>query len=548
MSRVRVGELLAVVTAGLCASLCTGALELARATQGGVFAWVVALGAGVVGGLAAAVGGLRAVLWVPWAAAAVVACGGAGFYSGVLAAAVAVAADVKSRLPYVRGLCGFVAAASAGGFLKGGRGVAIALFAACVLDAWMRAEGRPPATRKGRKRRGNGAWAQLPRAVQAVFVCVAAALFAGGVIEPGAARLRPRAMPRGYRVLAQAEGVTGLVSVVQGTSGAAGSKSFGYRFLTCDHSVLGGAYTDPGYESETIFGQFHVHEAVRLTRLPGEPADAVGGREGRALCIGMGVGVVADALHALGCDVDVVEIDAAVARFARDYFRMGVPPQRVHVQDAVVYLADAQQRVATGDMARYDYVIHDVFTGGAVPLAVFSPATFFAIRNVMTPTGVLAVNFVGALDTPPTTRATRAVAAIHARLSAAFNHVTAFTDENNSSTMHNIVFFASNTATRLEFRAPVERDFLGSGIRRDTLRAFPAQRLGAGALGRRMAASDATDWRIDAGQWVTARAHWRMMRSQFPRTLWDGLARRRDERHRAWWSARWSGAVRKKRV
>lgn len=336
------------------------------------------------------------------------------------------------------------------------------------------------------------------------------------IFEKAGSRMIPWNLPQGYTLLEQLQGTTGLISVLE-------EDERKVRLMLSDHSILGGAYIEPGYEAETVFAQFHVHEAVRLTKFPGEPSHAQpGGRDGRALCIGMGMGVVSQALHTLGSDVDVVEIDAAVAALAKRHFAFNGP--RVHIMDAKHYLSNAQQRVRNRSLPPYEYVVHDVFTGGAVPLSMFSVETFNAIRNVMTPDGVLALNFVGALDNPPTSTASRAVAAVRARLREVFEYVCAFS-EADGKRVHNIVFFASNVKERMTFRQPTERDFLSSSNRRDALMSFQQRRLRPEQLGPRMPLKAATDHTINAGQWVTAKDHWKAMRNVLSADVWWAVAR-----------------------
>lgn len=320
----------------------------------------------------------------------------------------------------------------------------------------------------------------------------------------------PRTLPEGYTLLAHEKGATGRISVLE-------ERERGVRFLISDHSILGGRYTQREYRKETIFAQFHVHEAVRLTQRPGDANgdNEEGGRNGRALCLGLGIGVVAQALHDIGCDVHAVEIDAAVARFAWRYF--GVRGPRVDVLDATKYL-DRAQRDKT---ARFDYVVHDVFTGGAVPLPMFSIATLRAVRKVMLDDGVLALNFVGALDKPPTA-ATRAVSGVWARLAAVFKHVTAFAEEGESK-VHNVVFFASDVPERMQFRRPVQEDFLGSVIRENTLSSFETRRIDRSSLPT-VSGELVSDKEINAGQWLTATEHWKAMRNILNDSVWYALA------------------------
>lgn len=331
-----------------------------------------------------------------------------------------------------------------------------------------------------------------------IIAAVGVALCVGYAVLPEAGRAIRRlrgGLPQGYTLLAHAKDATGRVSVLE-------EQARQVRFLISDHSILGGRYTAQEFERETIFAQFHVHEAVRLTEGPGD----------RALCLGLGIGVVAQALHEHGVAVTAVEIDASVARFAQRYF--GVRGPNIVVRDATRYLDEAKRN-------QFDYVVHDVFTGGAVPLPMFSVKTFAAIRDVMHEDGVLALNFVGAINETQSA-AVRAVAAVWGRLRSVFQHVDAYT-EDYSSLVHNVVFFASDKRQRLRFRKPLPQDFLGSSIREDTLLSFEDHRLEYGALPR-VAPQDATDRVINAGQWITASEHWKSMRKILHGSVWYALA------------------------
>jgi hypothetical protein len=343
--------------------------------------------------------------------------------------------------------------------------------------------------------------------------------------------LRP-AIPPGYQLVAQQESTTGLVSVIE-------DHERGIRFMTCDHSVLGGIYTRDAYFGQNIFGQFHVHEAVRLTLAQGEkPGELRGGSEGRALCIGLGIGVVANALHALGSTVDAIELDPAVVTYARRFFQMRVP--NIYVEDAVKFIERATDEVLSKRCAPYNYVVHDVFTGGAVPRTLFTEDTFRAIRSIMSEDSVLAVNFVGVTTNdirvgsmwerlwPPSqsTSAALAVWALWSRLSDVFGYVRVFSDEHESSSVHNLVFFASDVPERVQFRRSVERDYLDSGIRERELLRFEAREIDiekfAPSESRNYMAK--TDSLFNIGQWVIAAEHWRIIREVFSFDLWDAIA------------------------
>lgn len=257
---------------------------------------------------------------------------------------------------------------------------------------------------------------------------------------------------------------------------------------------------------DSIFAEFHVQEAVRLTGKGGD-----GGKNGRALCIGLGVGVVANAMRKLGCDVDVVEIDAVVTNFATRYF--GLKGVHTFVQNGVRYLQNA-------DGGIYDFVVHDVFTGGAVPVQLYTMDVWRNARRVMKEDGVLAVNFVGGLE--KNNAAAGAVALIYDRLLKVFGHVKMFSDGLDSST-HNIVFFASAVEDGVKFRKPTEKDFLGSDMRQTALEEFEKFEVSRESLGGQLQDVEGSEWLLHMGQWNTSRSHVRLMKQLHTVELWPAL-------------------------
>lgn len=81
--------------------------------------------------------------------------------------------------------------------------------------------------------------------------------------------------------------------------------------------------------------------------------------------------------------MDVVEIDPVVVDYASLYFDWPDPHQ-LFIQDGRQFIKDAPE-------GRYDYVIHDVFTGGGVPPSLFSLEALQDIQRILKPDGVLAM-------------------------------------------------------------------------------------------------------------------------------------------------------------
>ncbi|KAI0562002.1 S-adenosyl-L-methionine-dependent methyltransferase [Gracilaria domingensis] len=306
--------------------------------------------------------------------------------------------------------------------------------------------------------------------------------------------IQPPGIPADFSLLDQARGPTGLISVVE--------KQGMFRALLADISVLGGYFDSSKFYPDSIFSQFYVHEAVRFTD------DNQGDRA--ALCIGVGIGVVANGLSAHGVNVTAVDIDPVVARFAEKYFALEVP---VVVEDAVSYVAKTRDK-------SYNYVIHDVFTGGTMPSALFSNETFEDISRVLKSDGVLVVNFVGAVESPKTP-ATEAVSIVFQRLKHIFGNVRAFSDGMDSS-MHNIVFFASNEPQKMKFRKPREEDFLGSPLRKRALSDFLEHEIDEEIL-EGSADSSGVDWLMFRGLFDIAEEHRKLMYTLHPKDLWPAV-------------------------
>ncbi len=110
----------------------------------------------------------------------------------------------------------------------------------------------------------------------------------------------------------------------------------------------------------------------------------------RVLVIGLGGGTLADALLRLypDIDMDVVEVDAAVIRVARNYFDFR-PGPNVHVfeEDGRVFVKRAGR---TG--AKYDLVLLDAFDHEYIPEHMLTREFLQEVKAVMQPDGVLAAN------------------------------------------------------------------------------------------------------------------------------------------------------------
>jgi len=222
-------------------------------------------------------------------------------------------------------------------------------------------------------------------------------------------------LPKEYTYLARRESITGMLTVVENAKD-------GYRVLKCDHSLLGGLWTGikskelsaqgiPAEqletrtldEAESVYTAFLVQEAVRLVVRPApDPTDDKAlimyispiAKGGGLIASGLGIGVTAKSFHKSGINVTIVELDPLIHQYAQQYF--GLPTLRgpVYYQDGRKFIETAASR---GD--KWDYIVHDVFTGGSVPAELFTREMWQATKTALSPDGVLVV--VIAPSNPP---------------------------------------------------------------------------------------------------------------------------------------------------
>lgn len=108
------------------------------------------------------------------------------------------------------------------------------------------------------------------------------------------------------------------------------------------------------------------------------------------LIIGLGGGTLPNALHQLlpGAQIDVVEIDPAVVKVAKQFFRF-VPNERVRVTeiDGRVFV-----KRAVREQRRYDIVMLDAFDHEYIPEHLLTREFLQEVAALLGPQGVLAAN------------------------------------------------------------------------------------------------------------------------------------------------------------
>lgn len=101
---------------------------------------------------------------------------------------------------------------------------------------------------------------------------------------------------------------------------------------------------------------------------------------------GLGIGTTPAALVAHGIETTVVEIDPVVHQFAAKYFQLPSNHTPV-IADAVTYTDVLVNKTDS----QFDYIVHDVFTGGAEPVPLFTLEFLQNLHTLLKPNGVVAI-------------------------------------------------------------------------------------------------------------------------------------------------------------
>ncbi|KAI9737638.1 MAG: hypothetical protein M1818_005642 [Claussenomyces sp. TS43310] len=321
----------------------------------------------------------------------------------------------------------------------------------------------------------------------------------------------------GWSLLARHESVTGYISVLE-------SLNDGFRVMRCDHSLLGGEWLHvPQYSSavqmqlkEPIYAIFAMLEAVRLVQVPMPVHDS----GAHALVIGLGVGTTPGALVTHGINTTVVEIDPIVHDYAMKYFSLPHNHTPI-IENAVTYM----DHLAGSTQPKYDYIVHDVFTGGAEPVDLFTLEFLENLRSVLKADGVIAINYAGDLLLPSARLIVRTIQFVFpsCRIYRETEPPSAALLASQGQDFTNMVIFCVKRDAPIIFRRPNEADYLGSGARKAYLMPSNeivadvfAEREGDGGVLRKNDTQRLSKW-----QQKSAVGHWNVMRTVLPDEIWQ---------------------------
>lgn len=317
-----------------------------------------------------------------------------------------------------------------------------------------------------------------------------------------------------YSLIERQESLTGYLSVLQDNENH-------FRVMRCDHSLLGGEWLLPHdpknarQVAEPVYAVFTMLESVRLV----EREQNTGTGEAYALNIGLGVGTAPSALIAHGVNTTIIELDPIVHRFAIQYFNLP-NKHRAYIGDAVSVV----QAKKEGQRGYYDYIIHDVFTGGAEPVDLFTLEFLSGLDQMLKADGVIAINYAGDLAMPSTSLIYRTITNVFpsCRVFREDEQVgedgLSATDEHGQFT--NMVFICRKAGKAVKFRKAVEADFLGSALRRSYM--VPKHEVPSSKFNLRgeiLTRANRKD--LEKMQVESAIGHWKLMRKVIPAVIWE---------------------------
>lgn len=103
------------------------------------------------------------------------------------------------------------------------------------------------------------------------------------------------------------------------------------------------------------------------------------------------MGVSTYSLQQHNVSVDVVELDPIVPEFAVKYFYNLNLQDNLFICDGKEFLREKSLLAARNEWERYDFVVHDIFSGGMITGELLSPLVFEDIKNLLKADGILAL-------------------------------------------------------------------------------------------------------------------------------------------------------------
>ncbi|KAL8703353.1 MAG: hypothetical protein Q9201_003466 [Fulgogasparrea decipioides] len=209
----------------------------------------------------------------------------------------------------------------------------------------------------------------------------------------------------------------------------------------------------------------------------------------------------------------ISRIDSVVYNFATRYFNLPSNHTAV-IQDATTFVDRVKKTKS------YKYIIHDVFTGGAEPIDLFTQEFLQGLNAMLEPDGVIAINYAGDLNLPTAAAVVRTVLSVFPSCRLFREDVRP--SEATATDFANMVMFCRKAAGPFGFRHPTKADFLGSQAREYHL--LPQHEVDPSLFMKVHSQDTISKGKtrgFETSQLESALGHWGVMRSVLPDAVWE---------------------------
>ncbi|MBM3840298.1 MAG: spermidine synthase [Verrucomicrobia bacterium] len=167
------------------------------------------------------------------------------------------------------------------------------------------------------------------------------------------------------------------------------NSNFGLLQVT-QHKGSSERYYYNDYLVQNIYDPVQKKSLALFTYALHQLAHAYTPRLERALCIGLGVGIVPMQFAREGVKVDVVEINPGVVAVATNHFDCEIEKLNLFIGDGRHFVNDTQEK--------YDTIILDAFLGDSSPSHLMTTNAFGAMRRILKENGTLVINSFGSFE------------------------------------------------------------------------------------------------------------------------------------------------------
>jgi predicted membrane-bound spermidine synthase len=178
----------------------------------------------------------------------------------------------------------------------------------------------------------------------------------------------------GVKVLYQSEGLLGQLAVVDVSYTVGASQApRNDRILFVNRAGQTWVNLDTG---QAVWDYVHYLKSIGSVLPPGS----------RVLLLGLGGGLTARNMQAIGHTVDSVELDERIPSIARDYFGLD-SRSKVIVDDGRHYIRSTRER--------YDLIVFDVYQAEIPPAHMLTVETFRELQQRLNPGGFVLISYTG---------------------------------------------------------------------------------------------------------------------------------------------------------